>query len=148
LVKNASEAIETDSGVRGEIVTRIRTRAGRVIIEVIDNGKGLPKENRNRLVEPYMTTREKGTGLGLAIVQKITEQHGGRLQLLDAPKRNGRGGGACVRIDFPQTADVAATREPVKARKKTKSMNKTKSSPKRGKSGKRNTAQSGATHGV
>ncbi len=102
LVKNASEAIDPERKEQGKILTRVRTRAGRIILEVIDNGKGLPKENRSRLVEPYMTTRVKGTGLGLAIVQKIAEQHGGHLQLRDAPKRNG--GGACVRIDFPQIA--------------------------------------------
>ena len=44
---------------------------------MIDNGIGLPKENRNRLLEPYVTTREKGTGLGLAIVGRILEEHGG-----------------------------------------------------------------------
>lgn len=148
LVKNAGEAIEADSGIRGIIVTRVRSRAGRVIIEVIDNGKGLPKENRNRLIEPYMTTREKGTGLGLAIVQKITEQHGGRLQLRDAPKRNGQGGGACVRIDFPQTADTAPAKESGGPVKKTQGRRKSKSTPKRRKSGKRTTAQQGVTHGV
>ena len=47
--------------------------------------RGLPRENRQRLLEPYMTTREKGTGLGLAIVKKIVEDHGGRLELHDAP---------------------------------------------------------------
>jgi two-component system nitrogen regulation sensor histidine kinase NtrY len=109
LVKNATEAIETkqnsssDEEYKGAIMARLRTRGGRYTIEVIDNGAGLPKEGRNRLVEPYMTTRDKGTGLGLAIVQKITEQHGGTLQLRDAPKRNGYGGGACVRLDFPVT---------------------------------------------
>ncbi len=148
LVKNASEAIEADSGIRGIIVTRVRSRSGRVIIEVIDNGKGLPKENRNRLIEPYMTTREKGTGLGLAIVQKITEQHGGRLQLRDAPKRNGHGGGACIRIDFPQTADTAPAKVSGGPVKKTQGRRKSKSTPKRGKSGKRITAQQGVTHGV
>ncbi len=148
LVKNASEAIESGTGVRGEIITRIRTRVGRVIIEVIDNGKGLPKENRNRLVEPYMTTREKGTGLGLAIVQKITEQHGGRLQLRDAPKRNGHGGGACVRIDFPQTEDASPAKETRNSVKKTTRTRTQKASTKRRKAGKRSTAQSGVTHGV
>ena len=54
-------------------------------VDVIDNGKGLPRENRQRLLEPYMTTREKGTGLGLANVRKIVEDHGGTLELLDAP---------------------------------------------------------------
>ncbi len=73
----------------------------RAQITVIDNGCGLPKEDRHRLVEPYMTTRAKGTGLGLAIVQRITEQHGGTLTLADAPKRNGKIEGASVRIDLP-----------------------------------------------
>jgi two-component system, NtrC family, nitrogen regulation sensor histidine kinase NtrY len=107
LVKNASEAIdsavETDASraSSGRIVAKVRTKRQRVQITVIDNGCGLPKENRERLVEPYMTTREKGTGLGLAIVQRITEQHGGTLTLADAPKRNGKVEGASVRIDFP-----------------------------------------------
>jgi two-component system nitrogen regulation sensor histidine kinase NtrY len=83
------------------VVARLRARDGRFTVDVIDNGAGLPKEGRNRLVEPYMTTRDKGTGLGLAIVQKITEQHGGTLQLRDAPRRNGHGGGACIRLEFP-----------------------------------------------
>ncbi len=107
LVKNASEAIDAaveENAARsgtGRIVTKVRTRGEHVQITVIDNGCGLPKENRERLVEPYMTTRAKGTGLGLAIVQRITEQHGGTLTLADAPKRNGRIEGASVRIDFP-----------------------------------------------
>jgi two-component system nitrogen regulation sensor histidine kinase NtrY len=107
LVKNASEAI--DSAIeaeparagKGRIVAKVRTKGDHVQITVIDNGCGLPKENRERLVEPYMTTREKGTGLGLAIVQRITEQHGGTLTLADAPKRNGKIEGASVRIDLP-----------------------------------------------
>jgi len=107
LVKNASEAI--DSAVeadaaragKGRIVVKVRTKGDRVQMTVVDNGCGLPKENRERLVEPYMTTRTKGTGLGLAIVQRITEQHGGTLTLADAPKRNGRIEGASVRIDLP-----------------------------------------------
>ena len=49
-----------------------------------DNGVGLPKEQRHRLTEPYVTTRAKGTGLGLAIVRKILEDHGGELMLEDA----------------------------------------------------------------
>jgi len=107
LVKNASEAIdsavEADSGRagKGRIVAKVRSKGDRVQITVIDNGCGLPKEDRHRLVEPYMTTRAKGTGLGLAIVQRITEQHGGTLTLADAPKRNGKIEGASVRIDLP-----------------------------------------------
>lgn len=105
LVKNASEAIdsavETDPARTGKVAVKVRAKGDRVQITVIDNGCGLPKENRERLVEPYMTTREKGTGLGLAIVQRIVEQHGGTLTLADAPKRNGKIEGASVRIDLP-----------------------------------------------
>jgi two-component system nitrogen regulation sensor histidine kinase NtrY len=103
-------------------VVKIRTKADRVQITVIDNGCGLPKENRERLVEPYMTTRTKGTGLGLAIVQRITEQHGGTLTLADAPKRNGKIEETSVRIDLPMgdreeasAADVVPEPAPVPA---------------------------------
>ncbi len=122
LVKNATEAIETEAVAdksgeyKGRIDARVQVKNKRLIIEVIDNGVGLPAENRNRLVEPYMTTREKGTGLGLAIVQKVTEQHGGVIQLRDAPKRNGSGQGACVRLDLPivEAPEGQASREHVK----------------------------------
>ena len=72
-------------------------------IRVEDNGLGLPQENRHRLAEPYMTTREKGTGLGLAIVKRIMEEHGGRLDLSDADS----GQGAAVTLYFaPLPADI------------------------------------------
>jgi two-component system nitrogen regulation sensor histidine kinase NtrY len=107
LVKNASEAIDAafEAGPtradKGHITAKVRSKDHRLQITVIDDGCGLPKENRHRLVEPYMTTRTKGTGLGLAIVQRITEQHGGTIVLADAPKRNGRQQGASVRMDLP-----------------------------------------------
>ena len=73
----------------------MRRNGDRVDIEVIDNGLGLPKHNRVRLLEPYVTTKgHKGTGLGLAIVQKSVEQHGGMLSLEDAPPAPGRTHGA------------------------------------------------------
>ena len=91
----------------------MRSKGDRLQITVIDNGCGLPEENRQRLVEPYMTTRAKGTGLGLAIVQRITEQHGGTLQLADAPRRNGKIQGASVRMDLPirEMDEVSTTTE-------------------------------------
>jgi two-component system, NtrC family, nitrogen regulation sensor histidine kinase NtrY len=103
IVKNAAEAIGfVPAAERGR--GRIRVRAGRdgsdIVIDVIDNGTGLPKENRNRLLEPYVTTREKGTGLGLAIVGKILEEHGGRLELFDAPDVAHGGRGAWLRLRF------------------------------------------------
>jgi len=73
-----------------------RDEAGRPFVAVGDNGKGLPKENRDRLTEPYVTTRAKGTGLGLAIVKKIMEDHGGAVILADR-----EGGGAVVTLQFP-----------------------------------------------
>ncbi|MCH8238909.1 MAG: PAS domain-containing sensor histidine kinase [Proteobacteria bacterium] len=153
LVKNASEAIDPESGVHGIILTRVRARAGRVTLEIIDNGRGLPKENRHLLVEPYMTTREQGTGLGLAIVKRIAEQHNGRLQLLDAPKRNGKGGGACIRIDFPELSSARKpefrTVKPASRKTSAKAKPKTKTKLKRSKKPRsRRAVDQGATHGV
>ena len=71
-----------------------------IYIDVIDNGIGLPKENRNRLLEPYVTTREKGTGLGLAIVGRILEEHGGGIELHDAADRFPGERGAWMRLHF------------------------------------------------
>jgi two-component system nitrogen regulation sensor histidine kinase NtrY len=90
IIKNASEAIaavpQAERG-RGHIRVNVVREGNDIVIDVIDNGIGLPKENRNRLLEPYVTTREKGTGLGLAIVGRILEEHGGRLELRDASER-------------------------------------------------------------
>jgi two-component system, NtrC family, nitrogen regulation sensor histidine kinase NtrY len=98
LVKNAREAIEAreDQSEQGKIDVITGTSNDMPFVAVIDNGVGLPQENRNRLAEPYMTTREKGTGLGLAIVKRIMEEHGGRLRLEDAPG----GQGASVTLFF------------------------------------------------
>jgi two-component system nitrogen regulation sensor histidine kinase NtrY len=89
LVKNARESIETrlqqTPEPRGHIGVEAGMDSEQPYIRVTDNGVGLPRENRHRLAEPYMTTREKGTGLGLAIVKRIMEEHGGRLILEDAP---------------------------------------------------------------
>lgn len=111
VVKNAAEAmegLERKNGVRGVIHIRARRLDGTYRIDVIDNGKGLPRENRQRLLEPYMTTRDKGTGLGLAIVKKIVEDHGGRLELHDAPADFHDGQGAMVSLILPATAPDAA----------------------------------------
>jgi two-component system nitrogen regulation sensor histidine kinase NtrY len=120
LVKNASEAVETareaalkeDPNWKGSVETIVTPQSDRVTIEVIDNGIGLPKQNRARLLEPYVTTKgHKGTGLGLAMVLKITEQHGGTLSLEDAPQAPGREHGALVRITLP-LANVHGPKRP------------------------------------
>ncbi|MEO1141107.1 MAG: PAS domain-containing sensor histidine kinase [Pseudomonadota bacterium] len=112
-IKNAAEAIEgaqTEENDRpdfkGEIVVRFSTDAQRATIDIIDNGKGLPSSNRQRLLEPYMTTREKGTGLGLAIVRKIAEDHGGTIELMDSPEVKNGGYGAMLRFCIPIQADM------------------------------------------
>ncbi|MBG1231572.1 sensor histidine kinase NtrY-like [Aestuariivirga litoralis] len=98
LVKNAGEAIEARNAdaPRGRILISTGLHGDVPFMSVTDNGIGLPEENRNRLAEPYMTTREKGTGLGLAIVKRIMEEHGGFLRLSDAPG----GKGAVVTLEF------------------------------------------------
>jgi len=111
LVKNAREAIEIRQKEnplpRGVIKVEIDEAADHVSVNVTDNGIGLPVENRHRLTEPYMTTRDKGTGLGLAIVKRIMEEHGGRLVLQDAPMNGQEKKGAQARLVF--TRQVAAT---------------------------------------
>jgi two-component system nitrogen regulation sensor histidine kinase NtrY len=99
LLKNAAESIEARSGEdlpQGEIRVLIEERGGGVALVVEDNGRGLPRELKDRLTEPYVTTRAKGTGLGLAIVKKIMEDHGGSLVLDDRPE-----GGARAELIFP-----------------------------------------------
>jgi two-component system, NtrC family, nitrogen regulation sensor histidine kinase NtrY len=112
IIKNASEAIAAVPPAelgRG----RIRIWAGRedgdIVVDVVDNGIGLPKENRSRLLEPYVTTREKGTGLGLAIVGRILEDHGGRIELGDAADKIPGQRGAWMRLRF--AAEVASSDE-------------------------------------
>jgi two-component system nitrogen regulation sensor histidine kinase NtrY len=107
VVKNGVEAIEGRKS-RGEhslagdrVELKLHEEDAHLVIDVLDTGVGLP-EDRERLTEPYMTTRVRGTGLGLAIVKKIVEEHMGEIAFLDRP-----GGGTHVRISF-DTAKLAA----------------------------------------
>ena len=131
IIKNATEAIgavlpppypppqagEGRVGERGRIVVSARRDGKDVVIDVIDNGIGLPKENRARLLEPYVTTREKGTGLGLAIVGRILEEHGGRLELRDASDKIAGARGAWMQLRFV-AEPLAASAEPVETRER------------------------------
>ena len=110
LLQNAVHAINEreektgESLPPGEIAIAIGRDDLQIYVEVSDNGKGLPPELRDRLTDPYVTTRAKGTGLGLAIVKKIMEDHGGELVLGDRP-----GGGARLRLVFgPQDPAMVA----------------------------------------
>ena len=109
LIKNAGEAIESliekgaPDGYAPQVRVAMSADTDQVVIRISDNGIGLP-EDRSRLFEPYVTTREKGTGLGLSIVKKIIEEHGGTLVLRDAEPFDGCAHkGAMAEIHLPRT---------------------------------------------
>lgn len=108
LLQNASDAIEGRSAEQkkqapGHIAVNLAHEdKDTLMVTIVDNGRGLPKENRDRLTEPYVTHREKGTGLGLAIVSKIMEEHGGSLKLSDAET-----GGAKITVSFKLNNSIA-----------------------------------------
>ena len=116
ILKNAAEAIAARVAVepepKGRITVRLISDELGVQVIVEDNGVGLPDKDRDRLTEPYVTTREKGTGLGLAIVKRILEDHGGELILTDAT--GGRGARAVLKLPTaaPASPDAAAGPEP------------------------------------
>ncbi|WP_298305230.1 ATP-binding protein [uncultured Erythrobacter sp.] len=104
VLKNAVEAVEARSSeaepdYRGRVAVSMRGEGDRIVIVVEDNGIGLPTD-RERIVEPYVTTREKGTGLGLAIVNKIVDEHGGDMSFASAP-----GGGTRVTLRFARSPE-------------------------------------------
>ena len=103
IIKNATEAIEQvppEELGRGRIDVIAARENDDIVIDVIDNGIGLPKVSRARLLEPYVTTRQKGTGLGLAIVGRVLEDHGGRIELKDASDFRPGQRGAWMRLRF------------------------------------------------
>lgn len=109
IVKNGVEAIDQTDAGGGEIQMCISQEAGTnaLVIQVSDSGIGLPLE-RERIVEPYMTTRPGGTGLGLAIVKKIIEEHMGSITFADR-----QGGGTIVSVRFdPDQLSAALERRP------------------------------------
>jgi two-component system nitrogen regulation sensor histidine kinase NtrY len=106
IIKNATEAIEavpSEELGKGRIDVIAGHENDDIVIDVIDNGVGLPKVARARLLEPYVTTREKGTGLGLAIVGRVLEDHGGRIELKDAADLRPGQRGAWMRLRFAIT---------------------------------------------
>jgi len=131
LVKNAAESVTARIAREGESEAETAITPGRILVrvdtsapvkrvknadgmtltlialDIIDNGIGLPKADRHRLVEPYMTTRDKGTGLGLAIVKKVVEDHGGTMSFADDTTLGDRGG-ARITLTLP-LAEGAAT---------------------------------------
>ena len=110
IIKNATEAIEVvpaEELGKGRIDVIAARDNDDIVIDVIDNGIGLPKVSRARLLEPYVTTREKGTGLGLAIVGRVLEDHGGRIELNDAADIRPGARGAWMRLRFAVSGHAA-----------------------------------------
>jgi signal transduction histidine kinase len=75
------------------VVVRTLSEGDRLVVEVSDNGPGILPENRQRVFDPFFTTRERGIGLGLTVVQQIVRSHGGNITVHESP-----GGGACFRF--------------------------------------------------
>lgn len=111
-----SDVITPEDGIVGHLRVEMALESGFVVISVEDDGIGLPEKDRDRLTEPYVTTREKGTGLGLAIVKRILEDHGGEFWLTDAEHL--RGARAVLRLPRLQTGLDPSTDNPAVAGEK------------------------------
>jgi two-component system, NtrC family, nitrogen regulation sensor histidine kinase NtrY len=123
IIKNATEAIEAvpaEELGRGRIDVIAAREKDDIVIDVVDNGIGLPKVSRARLLEPYVTTREKGTGLGLAIVGRVLQDHGGRIELHDASEMRPGARGAWMRLRFAISGQAATAAEIAQAASETK----------------------------
>ena len=110
LLKNAGESVTAraaEPGQRypGRILAVISHTEDMAELSIIDNGVGLPRQERHRLTEPYMTTRAKGTGLGLAIVKKVAEEHGGSLNFVDDDSLGPTG--ARITLTLPRAESAA-----------------------------------------
>ena len=108
VLKNAVEAAEAraadaEPDYRGRVTVTVADDGDRIAIQIEDNGIGLPTD-RDRIVEPYVTTREKGTGLGLAIVNKIVDEHGGDMSFASAS-----GGGTRVTLRFARAPEPTSS---------------------------------------
>jgi len=89
LVINARDAVEERGG---RITVRVEHTAGRAVLEVVDDGPGIPPEAREHLFEPFFTLRRqgRGSGLGLAVVYSIVSAHDGEVDVLSAPGEGAR----------------------------------------------------------
>ena len=106
LIANAVDAIATEGVPLGrvELLGGENLAGSEVWLRVIDNGPGIPAEERDRIWSPFFTTKETGTGLGLALSRKAVEAHGGRIELLSDPRQ-----GSEFILTFPKDPAVAAT---------------------------------------
>ncbi|MDB4976863.1 MAG: Nitrogen regulation protein NtrY [Myxococcaceae bacterium] len=96
LIRNAVQAVRGAGNSEGRVIVAAYATQDRVIVQVRDNGPGVPASGRDRVFDPYYTTKAEGTGLGLAIVKKIVLEHGGEISCKQAAE-----GGACFEISLP-----------------------------------------------
>jgi two-component system cell cycle sensor histidine kinase/response regulator CckA len=112
LVVNARDALRDVDVASPRITVRTFSHGGNVVLEVSDNGPGIPLEIRERVFEPYFTTKtqgaERGTGLGLATVYGIVESHHGTVEIADGIGARG----TTLRVTLPAAGRPAATRSP------------------------------------
>jgi two-component system NtrC family sensor kinase len=99
VVLNAGEAMPNGGSLW--LSSRTADDGQKVVLEITDNGPGIPPEIRDRVLEPFFTTKKTGTGLGLSIAYGIMEQHGGTLQVQSPPE-----GGTRVLITLPVSSGV------------------------------------------
>ena len=103
LLKNAEEAMPSG----GQATVRTRADGERAVLEVEDTGPGIPTQERERVLEPGVTTKASGSGLGLALGARIAQGHGGTLEV-----DGGAAGGALIRLRIPRAEAGGATRGP------------------------------------
>jgi two-component system nitrogen regulation sensor histidine kinase NtrY len=103
LIQNAAQALNADGDAKRRIRVRLRPDREFFVLDVEDSGHGIPEALRERMFDPYVTTKSEGTGLGLAIVKKIVMEHGGSIAALDSEL-----GGARLRIRLPGMGTRAA----------------------------------------
>lgn len=103
LLRNAAEAC---SG-KGHVVVRAASAGGRAVVEIADDGPGVPPNRGEEIFKPFRSSKEYGTGIGLAFCRKVVESHGGTIGLHAQP-----GSGACFRIDLPPEAVLTGGSQP------------------------------------
>jgi two-component system nitrogen regulation sensor histidine kinase NtrY len=96
LIRNSAQAIRDQSRTEGKVRVSLQRSGDFWSIDIDDDGPGIPAESRERIFDPYVTTKHDGTGLGLAIVKKVIVEHGGIISALESPL-----GGARVRVTIP-----------------------------------------------
>jgi PAS domain S-box-containing protein len=107
LVVNAAQAFERDEPEHNHVWVGAREEGARVVVEVADDGPGIPEEIARRVFEPFFTTKPGGTGLGLAISRSIVEDGGGEIGVLARP-----GGGTIMRVSLPTWSGEGAPTAP------------------------------------